>query len=418
MSAETRAEIVGYAEAHALVAEYARRLGTRSGPGEPVSLAEARGRIVAQPVTADLDQPPFARATRDGFACRAADAACQTWLPVAGATHAGQTPPPPLPPGSAWEIMTGAPMPPGADAVVMVEHVEREPGRMRLAPARQIHTGENVVERGAQARAGEELISRGTRMGPAQIALAASCGYTELRVAARPRVAILTTGDELVAPGQKPGPGQIRNSNAPMLQALVSEAGGEAEIQPAARDTPGALDRALAACGDADLLLISGGVSAGRFDLVEPALERSGARFFFTGVRMQPGKPLVFGEAVRGSGSAQPFFGLPGNPISSAVTFLLFAAQLVAALAGARETGPRMLLAELGQPAGRGAKPGLARFLPGFCRFDTAGRPQVETVAWQGSGDLPAFARANCLVFVPEETGTLTRGATVRILMI
>ena len=250
-------------------------------------------------------------------------------------------------------------------------------------------------------------------------ALAASCGYGELLVVARPRVAILTTGDELVSADRDPEPGQIRNSNGPMLEALVAEAGGEPELLPAVPDTAEALDAALAASARADLLLLSGGVSAGRFDLVEPALARRGARFFFTGVRMQPGKPLVFGEVPLRGGAALPFFGLPGNPISSAATFLLFAAQLVAALAGARETGPRFLAARLLEPAGGGTKPGLARFLPAHCRFEAAGGvPEVETVAWQGSGDLPAFARANCFVVVPEETGTLARGEMARILMI
>ena len=412
-------ELVSYREADALVAGYARRQGALARPAERVGIARARGRVLAEPLIADLDQPPFARATRDGFACRAEEAMGRTWLPIAGATQAGGTEAAALGPGSAWEIMTGAPMPAGADAVVMVEHTERSGERVRLAPSRPIHAGENFVARAAQARAGEELLPAGTRLGPAQIALAASCGYAEIAVAARPRVAILTTGDELVAVDRKPGPGQIRNSNAPMLAALVTEAGGEAELLPAAGDTAEALDAVLAALEGADLLLISGGVSAGRFDLVEPALLRRGARLFFTGVRMQPGKPLVFGEMSRPAG-ALPFFGLPGNPISSAVTFLLFAAPVVAALGGARAWGPRFLAAQLEQPANRGAKPGWTRFLPARCRFDKGlgGAPQVETVPWQGSGDLPAFARANCFLVVPEEAETLAEGATVQILMI
>ena len=175
---------------------------------------------------------------------------------------------------------------------------------------------------------------------------------------------------------------------------------------------------------DADLLLISGGVSAGKFDLVEPALERLGAEFHFTGVRMQPGKPLVFGtvptERSEIEHRAMPFFGLPGNPISSAVTFLLFCAPVLSALAGISEPGTRFVAAQLGRETDRKARPGLTRFLPARCNFNPPHGmlPQVETIPWHGSGDLPAFARANCFLVVPEDTGTLDAGAMVRILLI
>ncbi len=243
---------------------------------------------------------------------------------------------------------------------------------------------------------------------------------------ARPRVAILTTGDELVPVESEPGPGQIRNSNAPMLAALVADAGGEPWVLPTAADTAGALDAALRRATEADLLVISGGVSAGKFDLVEPALERMGARFHFTGVRIQPGKPLVFGELPRkgggkatGVGRELPFFGLPGNPISSAVTFLLFAAPVLRALGGSSDLEPRFVLAKLTKDTDRHGKPGLTRFLPAHCEFNLPGGPlpQVATVRWHGSGDLPAFARSNCFVVVAEESGLLEAGSIVRILL-
>jgi molybdopterin molybdotransferase len=319
--------------------------------------------------------------------------------------------------------MTGAAVPEDADAVAMLEHVEREGARVRLIAPRALKAGENVVAQGAQGLAGDVLIESGARLGAAQMALAATCGYAEIDVFARPRVAILTTGDELVAVDATPLPGQIRNSNAPMLAALVTAAGGQAVVLPTAADTADALgrvlDAALAQAMNADLLLISGGVSAGKFDLVEPALERRGAQFHFTGVRMQPGKPLVFGDVPR-AGIALPFFGLPGNPLSSAVTFALFGTTVLGALAGLPGAGPRFAAAQLSGEADKKAKPGLTRFLPALADFNPAGGalPQVETIGWQGSGDLPAFARANCFVVVPEEAGSLDAGALVRILLL
>jgi molybdopterin molybdotransferase len=261
-------------------------------------------------------------------------------------------------------------------------------------------------------------------IGSAQIALAATCGYSVLDVFVRPRVAILTTGDELVAVDATPAPGQIRNSNAPMLAAMVAAAGGEPWVLPTAADNAKALDRALAKASKADMLILSGGVSAGKFDLVEPALARLRARFHFTGVRIQPGKPLVFGELRRISSPAQGvrrtqcFFGLPGNPVSSAVTFLLFAAPVLSALAGRREFGPRFALARLSADSDKHGKPGLTRFLPAFCTFGQEGTmPEVELVPWQGSGDIAAMARANCFLVVPEEASSLAAGAIVRILL-
>lgn len=415
-----------YDDAATLVCSYATNLAKIQPPIHHVDLALAAGRVLAQTLEADQDQPPFARSTRDGFACRAAEASLHAPLVIAGATHAGEAPSGPLPPNSMWEIMTGAPIPGGADAVVMVEHVERAGNHVRLLPPRSISAGDNIVPQGAQARTGDALLEAGAVLGPAQIALAAACGYAVLEVFARPRVAILTTGDELVPVDAPPGPGQIRNSNAPMLAALVAAAGGDPWVLPSAADNASSLDAALTQAAEADMLLISGGVSAGKFDLVEPALARLGARFHFTGVRIQPGKPLVFGELPRSAGESVrhgyrvlPFFGLPGNPISSAVTFQLFAIRVLAALAGSRESGPRFALAELARETDRHAKPGLTRFLPARCDFNPpeGQLPQVATVPWHGSGDQAAFARSNCFVVVPEASASLAARTIVRILI-
>ncbi len=420
--------LLSYAQAAAYVAKRAERLARSKPVTERVTLAAAAGRVLAETLRADSDLPPFARSTRDGFACRAAEASAHRPLNLAGASRAGDPPSGPLPRGAAWEIMTGAPVPRGADAVIMLEHVEsahvevggdRSAPTVRLLPPRTIKKGENIVLRGAQARKGGALLPAGTLLGAAQIALAASCGCRQITVYLRPRVAILSTGDELVPIAAKPAPGQIRNSSSAMLAAMVSAAGGQPWILPIARDTARSLDAAIARAATADLLLVTGGVSAGKFDLVEPTLARLGARFQFTGVRMQPGKPVVFGELPRPTGHNQKgcsmqWFGLPGNPVSSAVTFLLFAAPVLAALAGRIDRGPRFALARLAEEVK--AKPGLTRFLPAACTF--AGPvPEVKLVAWQGSADLAAMARSNCYLVVPGDSGSLDAGATANILL-
>jgi molybdopterin molybdotransferase len=415
-------DLLSYEQAASIVAQHARAIREHRQPHrEKVDLASACGRILASPLLADEDQPPFPRSTRDGYACRAAEISAGMALPVAGTTHAGEAPAGPLPVQSAWEIMTGAPVPAGADCVVMLEHVERSADTIRLAPSRTIGPGDNIVARGAQSRRGDLILDSGISIGPAQTALAASCGYAELEVFARPHVAILTTGDELVPITDTPGPGKIRNSNAHMLAALVARFGGEPIVLPTAADTAESLDSAFAQSAQADMLLISGGVSAGKRDLVEPALAHLGAQFHFTGVKIQPGKPLVFGElpGIAERPTAQFFFGLPGNPISSAATFLLFATPILAALGGSRETNPRFVLAQLARDTDRKAKPGLTRFLPAFCTFNPSVNtlPQVETVPWHGSGDLTAFAQSNCFLAIPEDVSHLEAGSTVRILL-
>ena len=418
-------DLPSYDQAAAIVAAHAAQLMRHPPTVEQLTLAKSVGRVLAQPLRADADQPLFARSARDGFACRVAEASTHRPLFVVGASRAGDAPSGPLPRGAAWEIMTGAPVPKGADAVMMVEHVELsgDPNSpaVRLLPPRTVREGENVIARGVQARKGDLLLPAGTAISAAQIALAGFCGCTTLKVFVRPRVAILATGDELVPIHTKPAPGHIRNSSSAMLAAMVAAAGGEPWVLPTARDNPKSLDAALARSASAELLLITGGVSAGKFDLVEPALARIGARFHFTGVRIQPGKPLVFGQrpAARAKPlqrlrSMQWFFGLPGNPVSSAVTFLLFAAPLLAGLSGRRDHGPRFALARLGADVER--KSGLTRFLPAACTF-AGPLPQVELVSWQGSGDLAAMARANCFLVLPDNVDHLNAGDTVRILL-
>ena len=385
----------------------------------PLPLDQIAGRVLAETIRADRDQPPFPRATRDGFAVRAAEALPHQFLLVTSRIRAGQSTSGALGPGEAWEIMTGAAVPSGADAVLMVEHCEQSSNCIRPIAGRTVASGDNIVPQAAEACAGDILVPAGVRLRASQIAVAAQNGYRELSVVPRPRVAILTTGDELVPIAQQPGPAQIRNSNAAMLASLVATLGGEAIVLPPAPDRADALDESLLQAMTADLLLISGGISVGRYDLVEDALTRADARFFFGGVAIQPGKPVAFGQLPRaqrtGQSSAQPlpFLALPGNPISSAVTFHLFAAPLIAGLAEDTEPQPRFALAQLtGEWRG---KPGLTRFLPAAC--DHSASPQVRLVPWQGSGDLAALARSNCFVAIAEDADSIPDGSIVPILL-
>ncbi len=409
-------QTLAYQEASALIREYTRSLApTRAALS--VGLLASMGRVLAEPVLADREQPPFRRATRDGFACRAADASPQAWLEVSGLLKAGERWDGELAKGQALEIMTGAPLPVGADCVVMVEHVKQEAARVRLQAGRSIKAGDNFIPAGAEASAGATLVAAGTRIGPSHIAAAASVGASRLRVHAAPRVAILSTGDELVELDEQPLLHQIRNSNSYSLAAQVLALGAEPLIHPVAQDSEDALDHSVrtAMSDGCDLLLLSGGVSMGKYDLVEGVLAALGARFFFTGVRIQPGKPLVFGEMPSAGPARLPFFGLPGNPVSTMVTFSLFAAPVLAALGGESAYSPRFAQARLAQAVER--KAGLRRFLPALLIADADGA-EVRPVPWQGSGDIAGTAAANCLIVVPESEGTMSPGTAVSVLLL
>jgi len=208
--------VLSYEEAAATVASHAQRFRQTRPATERVALESAQGRVLAAPLLADADQPPFPRSTRDGFACRAAEIMGKRSLPIAGSTRAGEAAAHALPEGTAWEIMTGAPIPLGADCVIMLEHVVAEEGKLSIAAGRSISAGDNIVPQGAQAIKGDELLASGTPIGFAQIALAAACGYELVEVFRRPRIAILSTGDEIVPVSSIPGPAQIRNSNGPI----------------------------------------------------------------------------------------------------------------------------------------------------------------------------------------------------------
>lgn len=395
--------ILSYEEAARTVQQHATPV--RRPQTEALPLLESLDRTLAQPVIADRDQPPFARSTRDGYACRSADLAQSKPLALAGRLRAGESwTGPPLATGHAIEIMTGAPVPPGADCVLMVEHARID--QDHITPERVLQPGENIVPAGAEARRGATLIEPGTKIGPQHIALAAACGYEALSVYAKPRVAILATGDELVPLNAKPLPHQIRNSNSYSLAAQVVKHGSVPIIHPVVPDVLDATQTSIRAALDSDLLLLSGGVSMGKYDFVEQALGAFDAEFFFTGARIQPGKPVVFGRLPNQN---LYFFGLPGNPVSTLVTFALFAAPMLAALAGRRDLGPEFAEAKLIQAVE--PKPNMTRFLPAHLESSADGAT-IQPVTWQGSGDQSAAAKTNCFLIAPGNT-PLKPGDTV-----
>ena len=382
---------------------------------EAVSLLDAVGRVLAEAVAADRDQPPFDRSTRDGYAVQAADVVAGCALRVVGALRAGESwRGDSLSEGEAVEIMTGAPVPADADAVLMVEHTALEAGGLRVAAGRTLRVGENVVPRGAEARVGAVVLPVGRVVSAAEVAVAASCGAAELRVYARPRVAIVATGDELVELRETPEAWEIRNSNSYALAAMVMAEGGEAERLAIARDTLEDLRTRIAEGCEADLLLLSGGVSMGKFDFVEEALAEKGAEFFFTGALIQPGKPIVFGRLPKAGGGWTYFFGLPGNPVSTQVCFHLFVAPMLRALAGRGDLAPKFVEATLSEDVKGGAR--VTRFLPAEMVSAWDG-VTVGVVGWQGSGDVAANARGNCYAVLPVGVEMFRVGETVRVLL-
>jgi len=387
--------VVTYAQAISAVQE-------RIGQANPMPAAEivplegVGGRVLAEDVLADRDLPPFHRAIRDGYALRAADlSALPALLRCVGEVAAGQHFEGKVLPGQCVSIMTGAPLPVGADAVVMVEHTSCLGEHIEIQ--RRVQPWENVVRQGSEAALGASVLARGRRLRAAEMGLLAAVGKGRVAVYRRPNVAILPTGDEVVAVEQRPQWFQIRNSNAVTLSAQVAAAGGEPIPLGIAPDRTDALREMIERGLHSDLLLLSGGVSMGKFDLVEEVLAGLRAEFFFQGAAIRPGKPLVFGRVCD-----RFFFGLPGNPVSTFVTFELFVRPAIAILGGADFEPPLFLRARLAKPCRHSS--GLTMFTPARVRVQNRD-PVVEVVNWQGSGDLVGTAAANCfLVIHPDQT--------------
>jgi molybdopterin molybdotransferase len=412
MTESVKSSLLSFAEARQLVEQHASRI--QPTPAELLNLLDAAGLALAEDLRADRDFPPFPRATRDGYAVRAADVrTIPARLRCVGIIKAGSTTDEiTLREGEAAEIMTGAPLPPGADAVLMVEFTKTA-GDLVVTTERAVQAGENVVPAGAEARKNTVMVAGGTRVNHSVIAVAAAVGRPEFAVHRRPRVAVLATGDELVDINLPPGPNEIRNSNSFSLAAQVYEAGGEAVILPVARDEASELALLIRKGLDSELLLLTGGVSMGKYDLVEEVLASLGAEFFFTGVAIQPGKPVVFGQ-ISLEGRTTPFFGLPGNPVSTMVTFQLFVKPVLDALGGARIKPLSFVQARLKEAFT--TKTGLTRFLPGLL-CGSVGKPEVEWVRWQGSGDLMSVVKADCYIVVPPDRERLDPGETVTVLL-
>jgi len=468
--------ILSFEQARHVVEEHAAAL--RPHGKELVELLDSQGQILAEPVIADRNFPPFPRATRDGYAVRANDIAnLPARLKVVGEIKAGAAADATLKveSGQAVSIMTGGPAPLGSDAVVMVEYTSRDHDQVTITKG--IASGDNIVPVASEAKRGDRLLAPGTRFDHAAIAVAASTGRSRLLVYSKPRVAVLATGDELVDIDVPLAPNQIRNSNTYSLAAQIQAAGGEPVLLPIAPDEPERLRELIADGLEADLLLLTGGVSMGKYDLVEQALAEFDAEFFFTGAQIQPGRPVVFGRVPCGAGAPARegtgqgsvdakkssyqghtlgraagghgtkarseahdveghgfsranrseketgalapeghtyFLGLPGNPVSTMVTFELFARPILEALAGMPPRKLIFLHAKLKSEIK--TKPGLKRFLPAILsgEFEQA---EVELVRWQGSGDIAATAAANCYIVIPPDRERIAAGEWVPLLM-
>ncbi|MHB8539852.1 MAG: molybdopterin molybdotransferase MoeA [Candidatus Acidiferrales bacterium] len=384
--------------------------GLRHVPAsEKIKLKNALGRILAQEIVADRDYPPFDRATRDGFAVRAVD--CRdagTRLRVIGEVRAGGDFAGTVNAGECVQIMTGAAVPPGVDAVVMIEHTRPGAQQTEVAIDRVVEAGMNIVPRGSESRAGGILLGAKTRVGYAEVALAAQVGRAEVPVYRKPRVAILSTGDEVVAVDATPGPLEIRNSNGASLAAQAELAGAEAVLLGNAADRIDELRNMIERGLQEDVLVLSGGVSMGKYDLVEEVLRGLGAEIFFDGVAIRPGRPAVFG-VCRG----KPVFGLPGNPVSTMVTFELFGVPAIDILGGGDPRPLPMLRARLTKSIEQ--KASLTHFLPAVLEW-ASGEATVSELPWQGSGDIATLARGNCFLVVHQSKLKLVAGEWVDVL--
>lgn len=395
--------VIPVEEAHAIIMQNVVPVGE-----ETVPLADAVGRVLRQPVRADMDLPPFDRAMMDGYAVRAEDTAqAPVRLRVVGEVLAGMTFSGAIAPGEAVKIMTGAVLPAGADAVERVEKTEREGEWVILREP--VRVGQHITRRGSQAREGEIVLEPGIRIGPAEVAVLAAFGQAMVRVARRPMLGVLSTGSELVEVSARPSLAQIRDSNSPTLRACLAMAGVEAHpLGIAADDLPLIESTMRAALQRCDGLLVTGGVSMGEADLVKVALRRIGARVFFERVRIHPGKPLCFALF-----EGKPIFALPGNPVSVVVTFLVFVLPALRRMLGCR--GEHSPLLEATATEDIRHSPERRSYLPAFVWFAEGGA-FVRRVPWEGSSDLVGFARANALVVIPEDIVTVQAGERVRVL--
>ncbi|MEM9492287.1 MAG: gephyrin-like molybdotransferase Glp, partial [Myxococcota bacterium] len=370
---------------------------------EIVAIGDAHGRILATDIIATRRLPPWHNSAMDGFAVRAGEipGGEPVVLPVTGTIAAGDTPDSQLAPGTVMRIMTGAPMPAGADAVVIREDVDDRGDSAVFAEP--VQPGDNVRRAGEDVAIGDVVLSAGVRLGPGEVGIMAALGCATVPVGVRPRVAIMSTGDELVGVDVTPRSGQIVNSNAYALAAQIRECGGVPIPAGIAPDRKGPLSAMIAQGLQADVLLTSGGVSVGDFDFVKGAFAEAGVAMDFWKVAMKPGKPLAFGTTETG----KPAFGLPGNPVSSMVVFELFVRPALLLMQGAQQTARPRLLVELTRPYAK--RPGRAHYARARLSFD-AGTIYAEPLRKQGSGMLSSMVAVDALVEVSRDMGDVAAG--------
>lgn len=383
-------------------------------PSEEVSYIEALGRVLQEEVRADADYPPFDKSLMDGYAVIAADlSAAPRRLRLQEEIPAGSDPARlrPLAPARASRIMTGAPLPPGSDAVLIVEQADPDPGDPGAVLAKAtVSLGDNVARRGSDVRQGDILLERGDLLGPAEIGVLATCGRTRLRVGRRPSLAVLATGDELVEPDRTPSAGHIRNSNGPLLLALAGQAGAIPRYLGIAGDRREALHEAIGRGLEADILALSGGVSMGAYDLVGETLRSLGVEILFERVAIKPGRPFTFGRR-----KDTLIFGCPGNPVSTYVIFQVFGRPAIRKMIGFADPIPApvrgTLRGEVRQRPGRtGYYQARARLSDGGC--------VAEILPTSGSADFASCARGNALAIVPAEVSSMRAGDPIDILLL
>jgi molybdenum cofactor synthesis domain-containing protein len=380
---------------------------------EPVALREARGRVLAEDIVADTDLPPFDRALMDGYAVRAADTkSVPARLRLVGEAAAGRGWRGELKAGEAVRIMTGAPVPLGADSVQQVEVTRETDEGATVVIDKPTETGQFISRRATEVEKGATVLRAGERVNAAMCAALASFGYASVQVARRPRVVALATGTELVRVEDEPGADQLRDSNTYSLVAYAESAGASVQPMPFATDDEELLRRLIAEAAEAsDMLVLSGGVSMGVYDFTKSALHALGAEIFFERVSLRPGKPTVFARLANARRTL--VFGLPGNPVSVSVTFNLFARTALLAMQGATHAR----LTEHTAVLARDTKGSIERasYLPATLRTDERGRLLAEPLKWRGSSDFVAFTRADSLVHIPEGVRKMEAGAVVKV---
>ena len=381
-------------------------------PAESVPLTESVGRFLALDVAADSDLPPFDRSQMDGYAVRAADVEqTPASLKIVGESAAGRGWRGEMHAGEAVRIMTGAPVPQGADSVQQVELTREAGNGKEVEILEPVTLGRSIVHRGDEIKRGEIVLRAGERINSAAVAVLASFGKAQIEVVKPPRVSVLATGSELVSVHEQPGVDQIRDSNNYTIRAYAREAGAVVELLPLAGDDTALLKRQIhEAASRSDIVITSGGVSVGIYDFTKTALRELGAEIFFERVRLRPGKPAVFARLPDGP----LFFGLPGNPVSVSVTFTLFARAAILSMQGATDTGLQTSAAVLAQTV-KGAME-RESYLPATLKTDEDARLMAEPLKWGGSSDFVGFARATALIVVPQDVRTVEAESIVRVL--